>query len=45
MIDAHSHTAILGPVNESTLPSSAMVRISDVVNSETETSATSLLAG
>jgi imidazolonepropionase-like amidohydrolase len=37
LIDAHSHTAILGGVNEGTLPSSAMVRISDVVNSETDT--------
>ena len=36
MIDAHSHTAILGSVNESTLPSTAMVRISDVMNSETD---------
>jgi imidazolonepropionase-like amidohydrolase len=36
LIDCHSHTAILGAVNESTLPSTAMVRISDVVNSETE---------
>jgi imidazolonepropionase-like amidohydrolase len=36
LIDCHSHTAILGSVNESTLPSSAMVRIHDVVNSETE---------
>ena len=36
LIDAHSHMAILGAVNESTLPSSAMVRISDVVNSETD---------
>jgi len=35
LIDAHSHTAILGAVNESSLPSTAMVRISDVVNSET----------
>ncbi|PWU14769.1 MAG: hypothetical protein C5B50_16750 [Verrucomicrobia bacterium] len=35
LIDCHSHTAILGSVNESTLPSSAMVRIQDVVNSET----------
>ena len=35
LIDAHSHTAILGAVNESTLPSTAMVRIGDVVNSET----------
>jgi len=37
LIDAHSHTAILGAVNESTLPSAAMVRIRDVINSETET--------
>src|SRR5205085_2689089 len=36
LIDCHSHTAILGGVNESSLPSSAMVRIHDVVNSETE---------
>jgi len=36
MIDAHSHSMILGGVNESTVPSSAMVRIGDVVNSETE---------
>jgi imidazolonepropionase-like amidohydrolase len=36
LIDCHSHTAILGGVNESMLPSTAMVRISDVVNSETE---------
>ena len=35
IIDCHSHTAILGLVNESTLPSTAMVRIQDVVNSET----------
>ncbi|NBV24355.1 MAG: hypothetical protein EBS05_20855 [Proteobacteria bacterium] len=36
LIDAHSHTAILGGVNEGSLPSTAMVRIADVVNSETE---------
>ena len=36
LIDAHSHTAILGGVNEPTLPSTAMVRIGDVVNSETD---------
>ncbi|MFO1477515.1 MAG: amidohydrolase family protein [Verrucomicrobiota bacterium] len=36
IIDCHSHTAILGNVNEPTLPSTAMVRIADVVNSETE---------
>ncbi|HWX19095.1 MAG TPA: amidohydrolase family protein [Candidatus Binatia bacterium] len=35
LIDCHSHTAILGAVNENSLPSTAMVRISDVVNSET----------
>ncbi len=37
LIDCHSHTAILGAVNEATLPSTAMVRIGDVVNSETDT--------
>ena len=36
LIDAHNHSMILGGVNESTLPSTAMVRISDVVNSESE---------
>ena len=36
IIDCHSHSMILGRVNESTLPSSAMVRIADVVNSESE---------
>ncbi len=35
IIDCHSHTAIVGLVNESSLPSTAMVRIHDVVNSET----------
>jgi imidazolonepropionase-like amidohydrolase len=34
IIDCHSHSMILGDVNEGTLPSSAMVRIGDVVNSE-----------
>ncbi|HEY3860676.1 MAG TPA: amidohydrolase family protein [Verrucomicrobiae bacterium] len=34
IIDPHSHSMILGGVNEGTLPSSAMVRIGDVVNSE-----------
>jgi len=37
LIDCHSHSMILGGVNEGTLPSTAMVRIADVVNSETET--------
>src|SRR4029078_3702422 len=36
LIDCHSHSAILGAVNESSIPSSAMVRIPDVVNSWTE---------
>ena len=36
LIDAHSHTAIVGAVNESALPSTAMCRIGDVVNSETK---------
>ncbi len=35
LIDCHSHSAILGGVNEGTVPSSAMVRIGDVLNSET----------
>lgn len=35
LIDAHSHSMILGSVNEATLPSTAMVRIGDVVHSET----------
>ncbi|MBT6103862.1 MAG: amidohydrolase family protein [Verrucomicrobia bacterium] len=34
IIDAHNHSMILGSVNEGTLPSSAMVSIGDVVNSE-----------
>ncbi|MAL86683.1 MAG: hypothetical protein CMI23_10065 [Opitutae bacterium] len=34
IIDCHSHAMILGGVNESSLPSTAMVRISDVINSE-----------
>jgi imidazolonepropionase-like amidohydrolase len=37
LIDCHSHTAILGGVNDGTLPSTAMVRIGDVVNSESGT--------
>jgi imidazolonepropionase-like amidohydrolase len=36
LIDCHSHSMILGDVNEGTLPSSAMVRIGDVVNSESD---------
>jgi imidazolonepropionase-like amidohydrolase len=35
LIDCHSHSAIVGGVNEGTLPSTAMVRIADVVNSDT----------
>ena len=35
LIDCHSHSAILGGVNEASIPSSAMVRVGDVVNSET----------
>ncbi len=37
MIDCHSHSMIIGGVNEGTLPSTAMVRVGDVVNSESET--------
>lgn len=36
IIDCHSHAMIVGSVNEGTLPSTAMVRIGDVVNSETD---------
>ncbi len=36
IIDCHSHSMILGAVNEASLPSTAMVRIADVVNSESE---------
>jgi imidazolonepropionase-like amidohydrolase len=36
LIDCHSHSTILGGTNEDTLPSTAMVRIGDVVNSEVE---------
>lgn len=32
IIDAHSHTAILGDVNEGTLSTTAMVRIKDVID-------------
>lgn len=35
IIDCHSHSFIVGGVNEGTLPSTAMVRINDVINSET----------
>jgi imidazolonepropionase-like amidohydrolase len=54
ILDCHSHSMILGGVNEGTLPSTAMVRIGDVVNSETDnihqqlaggTTAVSLLHG
>ena len=34
IVDAHNHSVILGAVNESSLPSTAMVRIGDVINSE-----------
>jgi imidazolonepropionase-like amidohydrolase len=37
LIDCHSHSMIIGGVNEGTLPSTAMVRIGDVVNSEADT--------
>jgi imidazolonepropionase-like amidohydrolase len=37
LIDCHSHSMILGAGNEGTLPSSAMVRIGDVINSEAPT--------
>ncbi len=37
LIDCHSHSMVMGGVNEGTLPSTAMVRIGDVVNSESDT--------
>jgi imidazolonepropionase-like amidohydrolase len=36
IVDCHSHSFVVGGVNEMTLPSTAMVRISDVINSETD---------
>jgi N-acetylglucosamine-6-phosphate deacetylase len=45
LIDAHSHAAILGAVNEPTLPSTAMVRVGDVVNSETKNISEELAGG
>ncbi|MGA4644077.1 amidohydrolase family protein [Limisphaera sp. 4302-co] len=45
LIDAHSHTAILGAVNEATLPSTAMVRVEDVINSESVTLREQLAGG
>jgi imidazolonepropionase-like amidohydrolase len=36
LIDCHSHSMVFGGVNEATLPSTAMVRVGDVVNSEAE---------
>ncbi|MFN8546500.1 MAG: amidohydrolase family protein [Candidatus Eisenbacteria bacterium] len=37
VIDCHSHTAGVGDINEGTLSSSAMVRLGDIVNSESKT--------
>jgi imidazolonepropionase-like amidohydrolase len=37
LIDCHSHSTVMGGVNENTLPSSAMCHIGDVINSESET--------
>ncbi|PYJ81781.1 MAG: hypothetical protein DME22_20430, partial [Verrucomicrobia bacterium] len=34
LVDCHNHSIVLGAVNEGTLPSTSMVRIGDVVNSE-----------
>jgi imidazolonepropionase-like amidohydrolase len=36
IVDAHNHSVALGAVNEATLPSTAMVRIGDVINSESD---------
>ncbi len=45
LIDCHSHSMILGGVNEATLPSSAMVRVGDVVNAESPSIQWQLAAG
>lgn len=45
LIDCHSHMAILGAVNEATLPSTAMCRIGDVDNSETKNLSEQLAGG
>ena len=45
LIDAHNHSMILGSVNEGTLPSSAMVSIGDVVNSESSETLRQLAGG
>ncbi|MBK8233327.1 MAG: amidohydrolase family protein [Candidatus Eisenbacteria bacterium] len=37
IMDCHSHTAGVGDINEGTLSSSAMVRLGDIVNSESRT--------
>ncbi|MBK8233169.1 MAG: amidohydrolase family protein [Candidatus Eisenbacteria bacterium] len=37
IMDCHSHTAGVGDINEGTLSSSAMVRLGDIVNSESKT--------
>ncbi len=34
LVDCHSHSMIMGGVNEGTLPSTAMVRVADVVNAD-----------
>ena len=34
LVDCHSHSMIMGGVNEGTLPSTAMVRVGDVVNAD-----------
>jgi imidazolonepropionase-like amidohydrolase len=34
LIDCHNHSMAIGSVNEGTLPSTAMVRMADVINSE-----------
>lgn len=45
LIDAHSHSMIMGGVNEVGLPSTAMVRIADVINSEADTIQQQLAGG
>lgn len=45
LVDCHSHSFALGGVNEGTLPSTAMVRVGDIVNSETRRISDELAGG
>src|SRR5207247_7333161 len=45
IIDAQNHNVALGAENDGTLPSSAMVRIGDVINSESDNDHKQLAGG